>query len=386
MELAASAIVIPASQNKESNVGMHSIVGIVCCVVVALFSSAASFAQGDPPASPEGHVFYYGWYGNPETDGSWRAWNHHIFLRDGLGPAYTPPEDIGANFYPADGLYSSNNREDVARQMRQIKQAGCTVIAATWWGVDHYTDRSLDVLFDEAAEHGLQVCFHIEPFAGRNAATVREALVYLLDKYGSHPALYRSAAAGDRPLIYLYDSYLSPASDWATIFQPDGANTIRDTGYDVAAIALWVKQDEEAFMLEGGFDGFYTYFATDGFTYGSTPVNWPRLARWAKEHGLLFIPSVGPGYIDTRIRPWNDENTRARENGAYYDRMFEAALALDVPIISITSFNEWHEGTQIEPAKPKEIPGYVYEDYGDRAPDYYLERTRYWLTRQQEEE
>ena len=318
--------------------GLSSIVGIVSCVVLAFFSGAASYAQDESPAPVEGHVFYYGWYGNPETDGSWRAWNHRILLRDGHGSTYTPPKDIGANFYPADGLYSSNNREDVARQVRQMKQAGCTVIAATWWGVDHFTDGSLGVLFDEAAKQRLQVCFHIEPFSGRNAATLREALVYLLDTYGGHPALYRCAAAGDRPLIYLYDSYLSPASDWATIFQPDGANTIRGTDYDVAAIALWVKRNEEAFMLEGGFDGFYTYFATDRFTYGSTPVNWPRLAQWAKEHGLLFIPSVGPGYIDTRIRPWNDRNTRDRENGAYYDHKFEAALALDVPIISITSF------------------------------------------------
>ncbi len=359
---------------------------IMCCVAIGLLANSVAYAQDAPPATPEGHVFYYGWYGNPETDGSWRAWNHRVFLRDGHGDAYTPPEDIGANFYPADGLYSGNSRDDMARQMGQIKQAGCNVIAATWWGVNDFTDASLEVLFDVAAEYEMRVCFHVEPFPGRNAATVREALMYLLDKYGDHPALYRCAARGDRPLIYLYDSYLSPASDWATIFQPDGANSIRSTDYDVVAIGLWVKKNEEAFMLEGGFDGFYTYFATDGFTYGSTPANWPRLAQWAQEQGLLFIPSVGPGYIDTRIRPWNDENTRARENGAYYDRMFKAALDLNVLIISITSFNEWHEGTQIEPAMPKEIPGYVYEDYGDRAPNYYLERTRYWLTRQHEKE
>ncbi len=360
---------------------LHSALGFFCCLFLTFIPNVAQGATASAPQSIEGHVFYYGWYGNPDADGAWRAWNHHIFLRDGLGAAYTPPEDIGANFYPADGLYSSNNRDDIARQMRQIKQAGCGVIAATWWGQNDYTDTSLELLFDVAAEHDLQVCFHVEPFPGRNAETVREALVYLLDKYRDHPALYRCAILGDRPLIYLYDSYLSPASDWAAIFQPDGANTIRGTDYDVVAIALWVKQDEAAFMLEGGFDGFYTYFATDGFTYGSTPANWPRLARWARRHDLLFIPSVGPGYIDTRIRPWNEENTRDRENGAYYDRMFEAALDLNVPIVSITSFNEWHEGTQIEPAMPKEIPGYVYEDYGDRAPDYYLDRTRYWLSK-----
>jgi len=180
-------------------------------------------------------------------------------------------------------------------------------------------------------------------------------------------------------MIYLYDSYLVSPAEWAGLFKADGAQTVRGTKYDVAAIALWVKDKEQTFMLRGGFDGFYTYFATDGFTYGSTPSNWAYLARWAKDNNLLFIPSVGPAYIDTRVRPWNDKNTRGREDGAYYDRMFEAALDAKVPLVSITSFNEWHEGTQIEPAVPKEIPGYRYEDYGSRAPGYYLERTLYWI-------
>jgi glycoprotein endo-alpha-1,2-mannosidase len=88
---------------------------------------------------------------------------------------------------------------------------------------------------------------------------------------------------------------------------------------------------------------------------------------------------VGPGYIDTRIRPWNAENTRARQNGKYYDQSFQAAIKQKPDFIGITSFNEWHEGTQIEPAVPKSIPGYTYEDYSPLDPEYYLERTSYWV-------
>jgi glycoprotein endo-alpha-1,2-mannosidase len=49
--------------------------------------------------------------------------------------------------------------------------------------------------------------------------------------------------------------------------------------------------------------------------------------------------------------------------------------------VGITSFNEWHEGTQIEPAVPKQIPGFTYLDYRPRPTDYYLERTAYWIGR-----
>jgi glycoprotein endo-alpha-1,2-mannosidase len=88
---------------------------------------------------------------------------------------------------------------------------------------------------------------------------------------------------------------------------------------------------------------------------------------------------VAPGYIDTRIRPWNGRNTRDRENGAYYDRLWSAALGVDPGMVAITSFNEWHEGTQIEPAIPKTIPGFTYLDYLPREPAWYLDRTAYWV-------
>jgi hypothetical protein len=51
----------------------------------------------------------------------------------------------------------------------------------------------------------------------------------------------------------------------------------------------------------------------------------------------------------------NAANTRSRENGAYYDRMFAVALAADVSTVFVTSYNEWGEGTQIEPAVPHTV-------------------------------
>jgi len=47
-------------------------------------------------------------------------------------------------------------------------------------------------------------------------------------------------------------------------------------------------------------------------------------------------------------------------------------------IVSVTSFNEWHEGTQIEPAVPMSCGNYTYEDYGKVGPEVYLEMTRKW--------
>lgn len=339
------------------------------------------FAPPGKPLNRKVHAFYYGWYGNPETDGHYSNWNHQMAVRSGPPKRFPGGASIGADFYPQLGCYSANDKDTLAAHMGHLERAGVGVIAVSWWGKDTFTDKTLAGIFEAAGRHGIKVSFHIEPFPGRSAATTRHAMAYLLDKYGRHEALYRDEARGNRPLFYVYDSYHIPAKEWAAILSPAGAETIRGTPHDALVIGLWVKEKEAAYMLTGGFDGFYTYFATTGFTYGSTPAHWKGLSRWARQNGLIFIPCVGPGYEDRRIRPWNGRNARYREKGAYYARMFQAAIEAAPPIIGITSFNEWHEGTQIEPAVPKKIDTFTYLDYSPLPPEHYLDLTREWCER-----
>jgi molybdenum cofactor synthesis domain-containing protein len=365
----------------EQKVKIRRAVSLAIALTIFLAWVQTVIEAGEPQPNYDIHAFYYPWYGNPKTDNFYYHWSHRQFVKKGEPKNYPGGDDIGANFYPQLGCYSSNSDDDLKAHMQMLRRAQVGVICSSWWGKDSYTDKVLPRLLDVAAHHDVKVCFHIEPFPGRNAQTTRDAIIYIVDKYGSHPAFYRYGKDNPRPMFYVYDSYLTPAEQWKTVLSPKGIQTIRNTRYDSVVIGLWVKEHEQAFMTEGHFDGYYTYFATDGFTYGSTIENWPTLAEWAQQNNKLFIPSVGPGYIDLRIRPWNNVNTRGRQNGAYYDREFAAAIAVHPQIISITSFNEWHEGTQIEPAVDKEIPGFKYLDYKLRYPEYYLDRTSYWVSR-----
>lgn len=354
-------------------------------VLILLMSFQATLCTADVTTASLNtriHAFYYPWYGNPDTDGRYANWNHPVAVRNGPPRQFPGGDDIGANFFPALSCYSVNDPKILEAHMQQLRRAQVGVICVSWWGRDSFTDRALPLLFMTAEKHNIKINFHIEPHIGkgkRTAIQVRDAIVYLIDKYGNSPALYRHASQDNRPMFYVYDSYLTPAKEWATVLSPEGSHTIRGTKHDAVMIGLWVKRNEERFFLDGHFDGLYTYFATDRFTYGSTLANWKKLAAWARTHEKLFIPCVAPGYIDTRIRPWNGRNTRDRENGAYYDRSFLAAIDSNPDLIGITSFNEWHEGTQIEPAVPKQVGDYRYLDYTPRAPAWYLDRTAHWV-------
>lgn len=350
-------------------------IGVI--VLQALAVAVALLNATDLAAEPSRDViaFYYGWYGNPATDGEWRNWNHAV--ADDSGKRFPGGEDIGANFYPEAGAYSSAEVETLDRQMLELRRARVGVISASWWGKDHMTDRNMKRLLDVAHTHGIFVNFHIEPFGGRNGKTTKEALRYIIDTYGKHPAMHRMTTDGgtNRPVFFLYDSYLTPAEDWAEVLTGGKPESIRGTKYDAVMIGLWVKEKDGAAIKKAGFDGFYTYFGSDGFTWGSSSKNWAAMAKFATGNSLLFVPSVGPGYIDTRIRPWNNSTTRDRSNGRYYEKMFKAAIAVKPEIISITSYNEWHEGTQIEPAAPKKIEGFTYLDYSPLSPTAYLDLT-----------
>jgi hypothetical protein len=77
------------------------------------------------------HAFYYPWYGSPEFDGDWLHWNHEFLphwdpATDRKYPKgrHHPPDDVGANFFPQLGPYSSKDPAVIDLHMKQMSEAG----------------------------------------------------------------------------------------------------------------------------------------------------------------------------------------------------------------------------------------------------------------------
>lgn len=354
--------------------------------IISLLLSCKQIADFTNPVNYNVHTFYYSWYGSPETDGNYDHWNHQIIphwvdTTWNQAGNYPGGDDIGANYYPQLGCYSSNDPEIIEIHMKQIREAGIGVIAISWWGKGSSSDKSVKTYLDIAHKYHLKLAFHIEPIY-KTVEEFKGHLRYITKNYATHPAIYK---VNDKPFYYLYDSYKLRYPDWQSILNPDSPSTIRNTPLDGVFISLWTLRLDGEFTVKSGFDGFYTYFGTDGFVYGSTTSNWQYMSEFAKKNNLIFVPCVAPGYIDTRIRPWNGKNARARDNGQYYEKMFMNAVNVNPDYIGITSFNEWHEGTQIEPAVPKKLSSYTYEDYGDADPSFYMKETKALIRRYEKE-
>lgn len=337
------------------------------------------------------HIFYYAWYGNIKQDNNFIHWNHDYipnWKQDDkkLYPRgnHKAPYDIASNFYPALDCYSSRDPYVIHTHMKQIKDSGIGVVAVSWAppGTKDSPDDILPLLFHYANKNNLKITMHIEPYPNRNPINLRKYLKSFFKMYSDHPALYKirkTSTSELLPLIYVYDSYLTSIVMWKELLGRKGNISIRGTKMDAIFIGLLVDIHHRYHIKKSQFDGFYTYFASNGFSYGSSWKNWNNLSKFARQNELIFIPSVGPGYIDTQVRPWNTGNVRHRRHGQYYDVAWRSAISSGVKFISITSYNEWHEGTQIEPAKTYKTQEFTYTNYEPEGPDFYLNLTRWWI-------
>nr|KAF6462426.1 mannosidase endo-alpha [Molossus molossus] len=158
-----------------------------------------------PPLNYYLHVFYYSWYGNPQFDGKYIHWNHSTLKHwdpriNSNHPQgkHSPPDDIGSSFYPELGTYSSRDPSLIETHMKQIYSASIGVLALSWYPPESHdengvpTDDLVPTILDKAHKYNLKVTFHIEPYSNRDEQNMHRNVKYIIDKYGSHPAFYRT--------------------------------------------------------------------------------------------------------------------------------------------------------------------------------------------------
>ena len=308
-----------------------------------LLALAALLAGGAARADAATAVFYYPWYGTEARDGSYLHWRQHRRL---------PPFDIASNFYPLRGPYSSGDPRIVSAQMSEIAGAGIGEVVTSWWGWGSLEDARLPTVITAARAHGLRVAAHLEPYPGRTVASVGADIEHL-----------RTLGISD---FYVYQPLDFTAEEWAPLLaRLDGVRVFAQTGL-------------AGFAASAGFDGVYTY---DVLRFGGG--SFARFCAAAHRLRLLCAPSVGPGYVASRAT--EDERMKPRRRGKTYDAMWRAALRAGADEVTVTSYNEWNEGTQIEPASSDPpMLGYLSYDgayglHGTAASLAYVTRTACWV-------
>lgn len=291
---------------------------------------------------------------------------------------------INVAFYPKRKLY--NTTESIVREhFNDIQNCGAGVVVLVWH--PSFNEGLLRAIFKTAAIHNLKIAIEILEYPDRTIESIRNNVKYFVDLFGKDQGSTLSyfrvlSKKRDLPIFYIRKAYQIVDADWMRLLGRNGILTIRGTNYDAIVLAHISFKEHTTVVRRGGFDGFYTYLPSNGANYASTWKNWSQLKKFADMYNVMFVPTIGPGYYDRKKYARTDSQNhgitnikRYRSNGQYYDVAWRTALKNNAQIITINSYNNWVDGTQIEAA----IPMFGFRDYLPGPPEKYLDLTQSWI-------
>ena len=285
-------------------------------------------------------AFYYTWYGPPNDQGQAFHW----------GKVTPEQHDIAAStHYPVRGAYDSQDPKLIDAHIDEAKRCGVDVFIATWWAQADYHDKAFVTLLERAKRKEFEVSVYWETVPGEGRAKIARAvddLVYVLGRYGAHPAFLK---LDGKPVVFVYGRVMNQVkmAEW-----PEIITLARERhGKDFLLVADGYREGYARV-----FDGLHVYNICGalnekpiGFIRDYARKSFPAAVKLAKDHARVSCITIIPGYDDRKIR---DPGINApRHGGQSYRALWEEAIAADPDWVVITSWNEWHEGSEIEPSR-----------------------------------
>jgi hypothetical protein len=270
-------------------------------------------------------VYYYAWWA-PEA----------------VGPGKSPD-------WPATP-YHSWDSSVIQQHVSQIASAGIDGMVVAWYGPTEYnnqTETNFRMILDQAQANGTKALLSVDLGSAswfKNTQEVIDGLNYALTVHAQHPAYFRY---NGKPVLFFWYQGRYSLADWQAIRQQVDPNHT----------SIWIAEGASPDALPT-FDGLHMYTISWADNVAGTLSSWGDRTR---SLGGLWVGTAMPGWDNTYTQQ-SEKYVRERQDGAFYRESFAGAAASGPSMILITSWNEWWEGTHIEPSS----------NYGD----FYLNLTR----------
>ncbi len=309
-------------------------------------------------------AYYYPWYGSDGTH--WRE--GYQGKEEGNGPLL--------------GEYDSRSVELIQKHLAMSREFGINTWICSWWGPGSREDETLreHVLpeWEKSPAGGipLNFCLLYEaqgllgldpetgiPFDSPSVNLFAGHFRWIADHYFSHPSYQH---INGRPVVYLYLSRTFSGEYARALAAARAVCAAR--GFDVYLVGdevYWGDPDPDRLRLLDAVTAYNMHGPRDfaGLEdltpfIESCDAVYSRWREAAAAVGVGFIPNTMPGFdssgvapgahyvIPRRLRPGAGSLSTFKAMSEMAQRYLDPALRE----ITITSFNEWHEGTQIEPS------------------------------------
>jgi hypothetical protein len=289
---------------------------------------------------------YMPWYEAPPTSQRW-GWHwtmdhyHAASLVNGRRAA-------ASHYYPLIGLYDSSDPDALECQVLLLKLSGIDGVIIDWYGKDNYLDyavnhRNTQHLIDFICKAGLRfaIMYEDQTVPKLIAGSVipqkdalghgRDLMQWLQQNWFASPNYLK---LGNRPLFMVFGPQYYKDGDWqqllATLSPPPVFFTLQRPCGPAAGAFGWPSPTDGSQQSVKRLDDYYAQ----------------------AKHWQINIPAAYPRfhdiYSDAGVHPsWGTIEDR---EGKTYKETLERALNSQQPVVQLVTWNDWGEGTQIEPS------------------------------------
>ena len=303
-------------------------------------------------------VYYYPWYDPINGHGLTGE-----YTRDFLIPKQPPMLNH----------YSSRDTMIIQQHLDWMKTYGIDFLVSSWWGQNIWDDITLrDFILPEIKNSDIKFTIYYESaYLGVDPdgividAEKEEQLVsdfnYIADTFFAHPNFLKIEG---KPAVFIYLSSIF-SGNYEQAFTRV-RNELQTKGYDLFLVGDEVSWNIPSashmqfldavspYLMVGNpeYDGYYIdrdFFAD----ISSLVYQWEEVVH---AEGKFVIPNVHPGFNNLGVGGSAFIAPRQSQAGAECTSMLEEYVKVmrpfvdpELKMIMITSWNEWHEDTQIEP-------------------------------------
>lgn len=252
--------------------------------------------------------------------------------------------------------YSSQDPAVLQQQIEKAKNLGISAFVVNWYGpVKAFEDRAYSLLQQAALSNGFKCALMYDESEDANRST-DDAIRDLDYAYGHYigpraPAQRAYLDFEGRPVIFVFPK--GGKTDW---------QKVRDAVNRWAAPPLLIYEDIDPHVA-GYFDGFYAWvhpghegWSRDGSNWGKQYLESFYSQMVSDYPSKIAVGAAWPGFDDSRAG-WS----RNRHMSPRCGKTFEESLRLyrryygdsrPLPFLLIVTWNDYEEGTAIEPGVP----------------------------------
>ncbi len=317
------------------------------------------------PAAREGRVplvlaHYMPWFQAPKTSKSY-GWHWHMGFYDPYETGKDGKAPIATHYYPLTGPYDSADPAVIEYQLTLMKLSGIDGVIVDWYGIEDALDykkvhESTQVLFQAIKAAGMKfaVCYEdqsmgkmvqAKKFDAADALKHGQAVLkWLDDQWFNDPAYVK---IDGRPLLLDFGpQFFLKADQWESMFAP-----LKARPYFVAL------NDHMEFFADNIYPWPPMYLSNGG----DLPLT--RVVDYFND--FYSKTASKPHLVTTVFRGFHDIYQEAQVASSYgylddlgggtFQVLLDAALKARADVIQVATWNDYGEGTVIE---PNEVRGY----------------------------